>query len=174
VDITLSTTSAAITISSLALAAVALLSAALHDVAFRTVPNWVPVVLFLAGCLIRVLSDTLVLGLTAGLATFIVTICFWHRGWLGGGDVKLLAATVVLVPPTLTVNLLLDVALSGGLLAVLYLTLAQWVTRPSGGPRPCGLLRRIYRAERYRIYRRGSLPYASAIVAGAFLVMLKE
>ena len=54
------------------------------------------------------------LGLLAGLLVFLAGAFCWRRGWLGGGDVKLLAATAVLVPPSLVVNLLLDVALAGG------------------------------------------------------------
>jgi prepilin peptidase CpaA len=156
-----------------ALAAVVLLSAVLHDVAFRTVPNWIPVVLLTAGIAIQETNGTLFTGLTAGLLIFLGAAFCWRRGWLGGGDVKLLAAAAVLVPPALAVNLLFDVALSGGGLALLYLGLARMLTPPSGAPRPPGLLRRICRAERYRICRRASLPYASAIAAGAFLVLFK-
>ena len=173
-SMTLSSTIAIATAISFALAALALLLAALHDVAFRTIPNWISMVLLLVGSLVRMLSGTFILGLTAGFLVSIVTVCFWYRGGLGGGDVKLLAAAAVLVPPALAVDLLLYVALSGGLLAVLYLVLGQLITRPLRAPRPNGLLRRICRAERYRISRRGSLPYASAIVAGAFFVLLKE
>ena len=36
-------------------------------------------------------------------------------------------------------------------------------------PRPTGLLRRVWRAERRRIRRRLSLPYACAIAAGVLL-----
>jgi prepilin peptidase CpaA len=167
------TVPAILTALSVALSAAVLLAAALHDIAFRTVPNWMPAVLFLAGCLARGLGGTLLAGLAIGLAVFLGGMLCWHRGWLGGGDVKLLAATAVVVPPVLAASLLLDVALSGGILAILYLALGQFVQASPNGPRPPGLLRRIWRAERFRICRRGPLPYASAIVAGAFLVLFK-
>jgi prepilin peptidase CpaA len=162
---------AVITIRGVAMTA--LLLAGAHDVAFRTVPNWMPALLLLPGILLRLNSGTLMLGLLAGLLVFLAGAFCWRRGWLGGGDVKLLAATAVLVPPPLVVNLLLDVALAGGVLAIIYLATSCLVRRPSTTPRPPGMLRRICRAELYRVRRRGPLPYASAIAAGTLFVLFK-
>jgi prepilin peptidase CpaA len=155
------------------LAAITLLLASGHDLAFRTVPNWMPVVLLLDGILLRFMGGTLVPGLLAGLLVLLAGAFCWRRGWLGGGDVKLLAATAVLVPPSLVINLLLDVALAGGVLAMIYLAMARLVASPAGIARPPGLFRRIRRAELYRVRRRGSLPYASAIAAGTLIVLFK-
>jgi prepilin peptidase CpaA len=171
-----STFSTELTIAShgvIAFAAATMLFAALHDVAFRTVPNCVSAALLAAGLCVQVMDNTILSGLTAGSLVFLGAVFCWRRGWLGGGDVKLLAAAAVLVPAGMAVNLLLDVALAGGVLAVTYLLLARMVTPPSRSLRPSGLLQRICRAERYRMSRRGPLPYASAIAAGAFLVLLK-
>jgi prepilin peptidase CpaA len=150
-----------------------LLLAGAHDLAFRTVPNWMPMVLLLPGILLRLMSGTLILGLLAGLLIFLAGVFCWRRGWLGGGDVKLLAATAVLVPPSLVVNLLLDVALAGGVLAMIYLAMARLVALPSGTPRPSGMLQRIRRVELFRVRRGGPLPYASAIAAGTLFVLFK-
>jgi prepilin peptidase CpaA len=150
-----------------------LLLAALHDLAFRTVPIWMPATLLLVGFLVRVLNGNLIFGLSVALAIFLGAALFWRRGWLGGGDVKLLGACALLVPPRLGAEFLLDVALAGGLLAALYLALARFMTLPAA-PQPSGLLRRIYRAERYRIRHGCPLPYASAIAAGALLALLKR
>jgi prepilin peptidase CpaA len=155
------------------IATTTLLLAGVHDLAFRTVPNWMPVVLLLPGILLRLNTGTLMLGLLAGLLVFLAGAFCWRNGWLGGGDVKLLAATAVLVPPSLVVNLLLDVALAGGALAMIYLAMARLVAPPSGTPRPPGMLRRIRRVELYRVRRRRPLPYASAIAAGALFVLFK-
>jgi prepilin peptidase CpaA len=160
-------------ITTCGVATTTLLLAGIHDLAFRTVPNWMPVVLLLPGILLRLMSGTLMLGLLAGLLIFLGGAFCWRRGWLGGGDVKLLAAAAVLVPPELVVNLLLNVALAGGALAMIYLALARLVAPPSSTPRPPGMFRRIRRAELYRVHRRGPLPYASAIAAGALLVLFK-
>ena len=172
-ELTSSTPLAIATMAAFTCAAVTLLYAALHDVAFRTVPNWVSVVVVMAGGLLRAMSGTLIAGLIAGLLVFFGAMFCWRRGWLGGGDVKLLAAATVLVPPSLAGNLLISVALAGGVLAIIYLALARLVRQPRYAARPPGLLRRIVRTEHYRIYRRGPLPYASAIVAGVLFVMLK-
>src|ERR1700759_51988 len=98
----------------MAFAVIVLLWAALHDVAFRTVPNWMSAVLLITGCLVQVAKGTLLPGLAATGRIFLCGASCWRRGWLGGGDVKLLAAVTMLVPPSLAVTLLFDVALSGG------------------------------------------------------------
>ena len=157
-----------------AVAAMALLSAALHDIAFRTVPNWIPALLLVIGGLVRGLDGTLVPGLAVGSVFFLGAVFCWRRGWLGGGDVKLLAAAALLVPPHPGCSVCCWMSRSpGGVLALLYLVLGRMMKPFVGRPRPPGLLHRICRAERHRICRRGPLPYASAIAAGAFLVLFK-
>jgi prepilin peptidase CpaA len=153
-----------------------LIVAALHDLAFRTVPNWMPLVVAVAAALARAGQGDL--AASAGVAAIVLaaTAGCWQRGWLGGGDVKLMAASSMLVPPALAMTLLLNVALAGGALALVYLGLGLMVRRPralgSKLARP-GLLRRIWRAECYRIHRRGPLPYASAIAAGSLLMLVR-
>jgi prepilin peptidase CpaA len=149
-----------------------LVAAALHDVGFRTVPNWMPLILLLLAGGLRAVQGTLAISTGIGLITLLAAALCWRRGWLGGGDVKLMAASVMLVPPALCIALLLQVALCGGVLALLYLALSRFVARPPSA-RPPGWLARIARAERYRMHRRGPLPYASAIAAGALLVLMK-
>jgi prepilin peptidase CpaA len=155
----------------LLLAGVVLVGAALHDVAFRTVPNWMSLVLLGDAAVLRASHGDLPEAAGIGLAVLLAASCCWRRGWLGGGDVKLLAASIMLVPPTLALPLLLQVALAGGVLAILYLALGCLVARPRAG-RPAGLLRRVWRTERYRMHRRGPLPYASAIAAAALLTLV--
>ena len=130
-----------------------------------------------------------------GLVFAVAWYC-WRRGWIGGGDVKLLTACVLLVPPASVPELMLSTATAGGLLAVCYLALARLlrgnVTSLSAGPGPAGpgsagpgsagsgqvgsvrrhnLLRRVWRAEQRRIHRRLSLPYSCAITAGVLLTL---
>jgi prepilin peptidase CpaA len=165
-------TSAVFAPSVAAVAVAILIAATLHDIAFRTVPNWMPLLLAAAGLLRHAMQGNPVFpAITGVLATLAAALC-WHRGWLGGGDVKLLGAAAVLVPPALAPRLLGDVALAGGVLALLYLALSRLVPPPPA-TRPEGLRARIWRAERWRIRRRGPLPYASAIAAGALFVLLK-
>jgi prepilin peptidase CpaA len=149
-----------------------LVAAALHDVGFRTVPNWMPLILVALAGGLRIGQGNLALSAGVGIIVLLAAALCWRRGWLGGGDVKLMAASVMLVPPALCIALVLQVALCGGVLALLYLALSRLVARPSSA-RPPGWLARIARAERYRMHRRGPLPYASAIAAGALLTLAR-
>ena len=45
----------------------------------------------------------------------------WRQGWIGGGDVKLLSACALLVPPASVPELVLTTAIAGGVLALFYL-----------------------------------------------------
>ncbi len=155
-----------------ALSASILLAAVLHDIAFRTIPNWMPATLLALGIGIRTLDGGLLPGLLACVLILFGAGFCWRRGWMGGGDVKLLAACGVLAPPGLPMVMLLDVALAGGVLALLYLALGQVLAAP-GAACPPGRLRGILWEERRRIHSRSPMPYASAIAVGALLVLYK-
>ena len=154
----------------LGLSVAILLGAVLNDIAFRTVPNWMSAVLLVLGTGIRAQDSGLAPGLLACALILLGAGFCWRRGWLGGGDVKLLAACGVLAPPGLPGVMLLDVALAGGVLALLYLALGRVLAAP-GATCPPGWLRGILWAERQRIHSRSPMPYASAIAAGALLVL---
>ena len=167
-------------IAALAVPAACLLGyAALHDLAVRTVPNWLPALLLLLGICARLLDHNLLTGLVVAAVAFAVLFCIWAAGAMGGGDVKLWAATVLLVPPAwqLQFAFFVDVVLAGGVLAMIYLGLSLVVPRPRGVPAPVAggqinRLRRFLRVEQWRIGRRGPLPYACAIAAGAIAALL--
>ena len=152
-----------------------LLAATLHDIAARTIPDQVSAAVALVGLADRLAGGGLVPALAAAGAVFVFAFLCWCRGWMGGGDVKLLAAATLLLPAgqpaaLATLAYLCAVALAGGVLAGLYLLLRVVVSLPSGR-RPVGLLARALRAERWRIRRGGPLPYAAAIAAGAGVMM---
>lgn len=146
-----------------------LLAAALHDIVARTVPNWIAGVLLLTGLALRVIDGTLLTGLLAAFLVLLATYVCWRRGWMGGGDVKLLAAAAMVVPPAAELGFVAAVALAGSALALIYLAARRLVARP-GTRRPTGLIARAARAERWRIHRGGPLPYACAIAAGFLFV----
>jgi prepilin peptidase CpaA len=154
------------------LAGALLLFAAVHDIAFRTIPDWVSALLMADGMLLRLLDHRLLAGLACGIAVFALAAICWRRGWLGGGDVKLLGATAILVPPSLVPGYIAAVAFAGGGLALLYLLLERIVPAPR--PRhPVSLPWRVLNVECRRIRRRTSLPYATAISAAALLMLVK-
>jgi prepilin peptidase CpaA len=150
-----------------------LVYAALHDVAARTVPNWLPASLFVIGCCARLIDHSLLGGGLIAAVTFAVLFVIWLLGAMGGGDVKLWTATVLLIPPMLQPELafFLRVVVFGGILAVIYLALRPLVPKRQPA-RPAGLFLRVLRVETWRISRRGPLPYACAIAGGAIVTLL--
>jgi prepilin peptidase CpaA len=154
------------------LAAGLLAFAAAADIALRIIPDTVPLSLAILGLLSRLMAGDLALSLASALAVFILAAFAWRRGWLGGGDVKLLAACALLVSPASVPILVEYTALSGGGLATLYLA-ARRLPRLAAASHATGwpvLLRRVWRIERWRALR-GSLPYGCAIAAGALIVL---
>jgi prepilin peptidase CpaA len=150
-------------------AAVALLvCAALHDLAVRTVPNLISAGILVVGVGLRLIDHSLLESLGVAGFCFIVLALAWRARFIGGGDVKLWSATVLLIPPYWQAEFLFvyRVLLGGGVLAVLYISLRFVVHRPRPS-RAGSLLRRAMRAEAWRICRRGPLPYAFAIASGA-------
>jgi prepilin peptidase CpaA len=157
--------------SGLTVAAMGLLVyAALHDLAVRTVPNWVPAMLLLLGICMRLADHSLLDAVIVSVASFAVLFVIWLLGGMGGGDVKLWGATVLLIPPLLQPELafVLHVVILGGLLAICYLLLCFFIPKPKAS-RGGGYLRRALRAEAWRIGRRAPLPYACAIAGGAIV-----
>jgi prepilin peptidase CpaA len=158
-----------------------LLYAALHDLAARTVPNWLSVALLIIGLCARLVDHSLLGGITVCAITFVILFVIWSLGAMGGGDVKLWAASVLLIPPLLQPELafFLRVITFGGVLALIYITLGRLVPRrrpgaaaTQTGRRSGGLARRALRAEIWRIGRRAPLPYACAIAGGAIVTLL--
>ena len=137
----------------------------------RTVPSRLCLAIAALGLAARVMTGDLAAGLVAaGLVVLGAGLC-WRRGWLGGGDVKLLAACALVVPPHAVPGLLAGTAIAGAGLALVFAATRRWL-RPSYGSRPMGLLARAARAERWRLARGGPLPYAVAIALGAATALL--
>ena len=150
-----------------------LVYAALHDLAVRTVPNWLPLALLSLGVCARLLDHSLLAALSVAAVAFVFLFVIWVAGVMGGGDVKLWAATVLLIPPVLhpELSFFLDVVLFGGALALIYVALSFVMPKPRPS-RAGGYLRRFCRAEMWRIGRRAPLPYACAIAGGAIAAIL--
>lgn len=150
-----------------------LVYAALHDLAVRTVPNWLSLFLVVIGCSLRLASHSLFAGLTVAAVTFGVLFVLWLLGGMGGGDVKLWAATALLIPPSLwpELNFFSRVVFMGGFLALVYLALGLVLPKPRASLSG-GFVRRVLRVEAWRIGRRAPLPYACAIAGGALVTFL--
>jgi prepilin peptidase CpaA len=152
---------------------VLLLGAALHDAATRTIPNAIPVGLAGIGFVQRLCDGQLLMSMMVAAILFVLLSVLWLRGFVGGGDVKLISAASMAFPSSSVPSFLLAVAIAGGILALSYLALSTVTPRPRAGPR-VGLLSRLAKAELWRLNRRGPLPYAIAISAGALLMIGKS
>jgi prepilin peptidase CpaA len=143
------------------------------DVAARVIGNAIVVLIALIGVLARLMVGPMSLfwsGLVA-LALFGVLLLPWRRGMLGGGDVKLIPAVALGLPPNAVLPFLSATALAGGVLALLHLA-GRKMPAPARLPRDAGLVRRVWAAERRRMRRGGALPYGVAIAGGAMWALL--
>jgi prepilin peptidase CpaA len=147
-----------------------IVASSLHDIAARTIPNALSVAIALLGAVARLLHGEIASGMIAALLLFGVAVFCWRRGWLGGGDVKLLGAAALALPPASVLTFVAAVAIAGGLLAMVYLAARPFMPVPAP-LRPVGLLARALRVECWRIRRSGPLPYACAIAAGFVFVV---
>jgi prepilin peptidase CpaA len=146
--------------------------ASVQDWALRLVPNRIPAAIAVIGLLLRLRDGTVPLALLDGGVVFALAALCWRRGWLGGADVKLFAAGAVLVPPGSAAGFVVASCLAGGILALAYPVLAC-IVPPPAATRPITRLRRYLRLEQRRLRRRGPLPYATAIAAGATFILLR-
>lgn len=150
-----------------------LVFAAMHDIAARTIPNSVSLALAALGLLLRAAEGQFVGSLLLGGLVFAICTACWLRGWMGGGDVKLLTAAAVFVPPATVGQMIVATSLFGGAVAVVYLLARLFARRVAlrTRPAPRAFLARVLRAEHWRLLRGSPLPYGSAIAAGTLFVI---
>jgi prepilin peptidase CpaA len=114
------------------------------------------------GAFVAIALDGPIVGLWQNLLLFVGVLAigtlFFSRSWMGGGDVKLLAAGALWCDFSTGWKMLVAVALAGGLETVLILLSRgfNWSDRT------------LERVEFLR--RRGGIPYGIAIAAGLILV----
>lgn len=155
----------------IAAAMVMLIVAALHDLALRTVPNGLTATLGVCALILAAIQQRLFCSLAIASPLLLMTFALWLRGYMGGGDAKLLTVCGLLVAPSSVVPMLLTTAVGGGVLCLPYLFGSRLLSSPAPG-RPTRLISRLLRCERWRLRRRGPLPYAVAIAAGTISALL--
>ena len=105
--------------------AVLMAAAAFEDFRRLTIPNLVPAALCLLWPAHVVAGHPTLYGalgaLGCALAVFAVGAVLFARGWLGGGDVKLLAAATLWAGPAATPALLVYTGVLGGVMALCLL-----------------------------------------------------
>ena len=142
---------------------VVLLGAAISDILWLRIPNWLSVLLvacFVAYALIAGFGvDFVAWRLGLGLGILLLGFVVYNFGLLGGGDVKLIAASAVWVGPNELAMFLLLIALFGGVLAA-----SVFILRKSILPIPGWLVRQQWFS---RLITDGKgIPYGVAICAG--------
>lgn len=157
----------------LAMAVPLLCFAAARDLATRLIPDGVSIAIAAIGLATRLFEGWVAAGLSLALALFlfVVLVPIASRGWLGGGDVKLISAMAAGLAPGDTWTFIVATIFVGGALGVTYIVGRYLVpeTRVAGG---ATLLRRVIAVEAWRMRRRGPLPYAVAIAAGGILLLV--
>jgi prepilin peptidase CpaA len=159
----------------LAIAACALLmAAAWRDIATRTIPNSLGVLLLGVGVLARTREgpSAFAFSTASALLLSVLLLLVYSRGLIGGGDAKLMAALAVGLSPLDCYRFAIATALAGGALAVAYL-LGSRCVRKSASTRRMSLLGRVAAVEAWRIRKRAPLPYGVAIAAGGVLVLFQ-
>lgn len=114
----------AATVLSLAMTAGALGWAAVSDIRHYIIPNTAPIIIVIAFVFVACLMPMQFLtgGLLTSLVIFIIGAFFFARGWMGGGDVKLLAAVSLWAGPSFLSIFAVVTGLSGAILAAIMLS----------------------------------------------------
>ncbi|USG61059.1 prepilin peptidase [Sneathiella marina] len=153
------------------------LLAAIWDLFSRRIPNLLPLIiaaLYLMHCVYTSAWSDMPWHLLTGAGVLVVGIVIFSFGWLGGGDVKLLAALALWAGPDHLILLLLITGVGGGLLAVLYVLPAILAKNPAVSSSIDWIFTRILKRPAPMLMASNSqglqLPYGVAIAIAGFAV----
>lgn len=145
-----------------------LLTAVAYDISSFRIPNWLSAtlgVLFIVAALSTWGETDWVSHVGAGLAVLAAGLLFHHMGWLGGGDVKLLAVGSLWLGAENLLSYMVAVSVLGGVF-----TLAMILVRRAA-PRAAWLLGRSDISLPRVLQSREKVPYAVAIAGGSLLLL---
>ena len=140
------------------------IAAALKDVTTMTIPNWMSaaliVLFFPTAWLVGLPFQQVLIHLGVAFVALLVGMGMFALRWLGGGDAKLMASTVLWLGLSGGGMFLLWTGVCGGLFC-LSLIYARFHARPyvAGAPQWLGRL----------LEPKGDIPYGVAIAAGALI-----
>jgi prepilin peptidase CpaA len=151
-----------------------LLHVATIDVATRLIRNEICLALALLGIAGQLASPMQVAqSLIAAAILLLLLLVIYTRGWVGGGDVKLLVALAIGLPLPGVIQLLTITGLAGGVLALVHLMMRD-LPYPKLAPAGSSFVRRVYAVERWRHLRHAPLPYGVAIACGGIWTVLSK
>jgi len=157
-----------------ALQVLLLLYAAVTDIATRLIHNEVCLILALLGIVGQFAGPThLTESSIAAALLFLMLIVVYARGWIGGGDVKLMVALALGLPLAGLAQFITVTALSGAVLALVHLIMRR-LPQPGLAPAGSSLVRRVCAVERWRNLRQAPLPYGAAIACGGAWALLNS
>jgi prepilin peptidase CpaA len=163
-----------IALTALFLEILLLLYVAVIDIATRLIRNEICLILALLGIASQFAGQMHVAeSLVAATILFLLLLVVYQRGWIGGGDVKLLVALAIGLPLMGVIRLLTITALAGGVLALVHLMM-RLLPYPRPAPAGSSLVRRVYAIERWRNLRQAPLPYGVAIACGGIWTVLSH
>lgn len=142
----------------------ALLIAAANDLYEFKIPNWISVALFgsffIAALLLRAPVSFALEGVMIGVGALALGFCLFAFKIVGGGDAKLLAAVAPWIGTAGLMSFLVNMAFSGGALAVALLAFRKTPALPIYAQAPW--IMRLHSRPK-------DIPYAVAIAAGALI-----
>src|SRR5579863_380459 len=151
-----------------------LLYVATTDIATRLIRNEICLALALLGIASQLARPMqLAQSLIGATILLLLLLVIYQRGWIGGGDVKLLVALAIGLPLMGMIQLLTITALAGGALALVHLMM-RLLPYPRLAPAGSSLLRRVYAIERWRHLRHAPLPYGVAIACGGIWTVFSK
>lgn len=135
-----------------------------YDLTTMRIPNWISIVLAVAfipvALAVQLPWQDVAISVGMGFAALVIGIVLFALRVLGGGDAKLLAASIMWVGVSGLMAFGLTTALAGGALSLLLLTARKWAPH----------LPVVFPEWMQRLLQpKGDIPYGVAIAAGAVL-----
>jgi prepilin peptidase CpaA len=153
---------------------VMLLYVATIDVATRLISNEICLAIALLGIAGQfAIPMQIAQSLMVAAILFLLLLLVYTRGWIGGGDLKLLVALAIGLPLTGVIQLLTITALAGGVLALVHLIM-RLLPYPKLAPAGASFVRRVSAIERWRHLRHAPLPYGVAIACGGIWTIFRQ
>jgi prepilin peptidase CpaA len=152
-----------------------LLTATFYDIRYHRIPNWLTLGGWVVGIGLNGIvggSELVIPSIYGWGIALLLTIPFWLLGWMGAGDIKLVAAVGAFVTNHYILPILAAIAFSGVLLALVYLFkaghLSNYLKRISAIFRLTVAGSKLYYIEPVEGEKKVVLPYGVAIMLGTF------